>query len=163
MVSKIISGGQTGADRGALEAAIQAGVAHGGHCPKGRLSEDGGIPSRYSLTETKSADYPERTRLNVVNSDGTVILGLKPKLGRGTELTIRICQELGKPFIVLAGSESPQEKAAMVVEFVKAHAIRVLNVAGSRESKQPGLFRHTRETIQLAITTQAGGTGSPAA
>ena len=150
---KIISGGQTGADRGALEAAIQTGVPHGGHCPKGRLSEDGGVPMRYNLTETKSADYPERTRLNVLNSDGTVVICLKAKLGRGTELTVEICQELGKPYLVLASAESPAEKAAKVRDFVEKHGIKVLNVAGSRESKQPGLFRHTREAIQMVLAS----------
>lgn len=148
---KIISGGQTGADRGALEGAIQAGVGHGGHCPRGRLSEDGSVPMRYTLDQTMSADYPERTRLNVLNSDGTLVIGLKAKLGRGTELTVEICQELGKPYLVLASAETPSEKAAKIREFVERHSVKVLNVAGSRESKQPGLFRHTRDTIKLVL------------
>ncbi len=92
----IVSGGQTGVDRAALDVAIAIGIAHGGWCPAGRLSEDGSIPSRYELRETDSHEYPVRTEQNVIDSDATLIL-YEGRLKGGTLLTQRICRRLGKP------------------------------------------------------------------
>src|SRR5688572_12994856 len=88
-VQRIVSGGQTGVDRGALDAAIALGIEHGGWCPRGRLAEDGQIPRRYQLTETKTSKYRERTERNVLDSDGTLIL-FRALLSGGTELTRRL-------------------------------------------------------------------------
>src|SRR5262245_14726445 len=94
---KIRSGGQTGADIAALDWAIKAGVPHCGWCPKGRLSEAGPIPSQYHLKETASANYAERTRLNVRDSDGTAVFTIVPKLKGGSLATCKFALELGRP------------------------------------------------------------------
>ncbi|MCP4451447.1 MAG: hypothetical protein GY809_08300, partial [Planctomycetes bacterium] len=99
----IISGGQTGVDRAALDWAIEAGVAHGGWCPKGRLAEDGPIPSQYDLAETPSDDYAVRTHWNVRDSDATVIVSLHRTLSGGTELTQMLAVALGKPWLHVHG------------------------------------------------------------
>ena len=93
---KIISGGQTGVDRGALDAAISLGIPHGGWCPRGRLAEDGRIPDRYQLRETDSPDYPSRTEQNVLDSDATLIL-YRGRIAGGTEFTLRLAQQHGRP------------------------------------------------------------------
>lgn len=99
---RIISGGQTGADRAALDWAIEHGIAHGGWCPKGRLAEDGTIPSRYGLRQTPSCDYEQRTAWNVRDADGTVIFSIGPDLSGGSLFTAAVAAELGKPFLHLA-------------------------------------------------------------
>ena len=96
MIEMIMSGGQTGADRAALDAAIESGVRHGGYVPKGRRAEDGPVPPCYQLTETNSPNYPTRTELNVVNSDATVIFTFGPP-ERGSALTIKLAREHKKP------------------------------------------------------------------
>ena len=98
--SCIVSGGQTGVDRAALDVAIAIGIGHGGWCPAGRLSEDGTIPSRYDLQETDSPEYPVRTEKNVIDSDATLLL-YEGRLKGGTLLTRRICVRHGKPDLVV--------------------------------------------------------------
>jgi hypothetical protein len=100
MLAKIISGGQTGVDRAALDVARELGLPCGGWCPKGRRAEDGPIPARYPLVETASASYPQRTRQNVLDADGTLILTMTPPTG-GTALTIRIAEGNDKPYLVV--------------------------------------------------------------
>src|SRR5437870_9182944 len=100
MLTKIISGGQTGVDRAALDVALELGLPCGGWCPKRRRAEDGPIPERYPLTETSSRAYPQRTRCNVLDSDGTLILTRGRPTG-GTALTIQIAAESGKPYFVV--------------------------------------------------------------
>jgi hypothetical protein len=137
---RIIAGGQTGVDRLALSWAIRNGVPHGGWCPKGRRAEDGRIPLRYRLTETRTSYYGERTRLNVRDSDGTVIITKASGLAGGSKLTASVAKALGKPLLVLnACSQSPGEQLA---RFVIAHRVHRLNVAGSRASRERklGLF-----------------------
>ena len=97
-ITKIISGGQTGADRGGLDAAIVYGVPHGGWCPKGRISEDGTMPLKYDLKEMTNKNYLKRTEANVVDSDATVIF-TQGKLSRGSKRTVYFCQEHGKPWL----------------------------------------------------------------
>lgn len=94
----IVSGGQTGADRGGLDAAIQSAVPHKGWCPKGRKSEDGGIPAHYLLTETTSADYRVRTEANVKDSDATVIF-TRGDLEGGSLLTAQMARKRTKPWL----------------------------------------------------------------
>ena len=130
----IYSGGQAGVDRGALDAAIELGNPCRGWCPKGRTAEDGTIPARYPLVEA-GGGYRERTRRNVESSDGTLILHCG-SLGKGTQLTLEICRELGKPVCLIdAHDMSPAMAAAFAREFIEAHAIERLNVAGPRESR----------------------------
>ena len=136
----IVSGGQTGVDRGALDAAIAAGVSHGGWCPRGRLAEDGPIAARYELRETRSAKYSIRTRKNVLDSDATLILCRGP-LTSGTDLTNRLALHHAKPCLVVDLQQDPD--AAEVRRWMAAHHIGVLNVAGPRESSQPGIADQT--------------------
>src|ERR1035441_1998769 len=99
VLPQIVSGGQTGADRAALDWAIANGIPHSGWCPKWRKAEDGRIADDYRLKETTSADYPERTEKNVRDSDATVIFTTSPKLRRGSHLTVKLAQQHGKPWL----------------------------------------------------------------
>lgn len=135
-MKKIISGGQTGVDRAALDFAIAQHIPHGGYCPKGRKAEDGALPARYQLTETESDRYEERTEMNVVESDGTLILSLG-KLKGGTALTAELCLKHLKPVHILDISKLSEGARAEFRQWVDENAVRELNVAGSRESKEP--------------------------
>lgn len=139
MIEKVISGGQTGVDRAGLDAAIELGIPHGGKVPKGRLSEDGGVPMRYDLIELDSDRYPVRTRANVMDSDGTLLLCSREQLARsrGTALTITYVRQYEKPWWIADPTKS--HHAARVVAWIKEHHIKVLNIAGPRESKCPGI------------------------
>jgi hypothetical protein len=137
-LEKIISGGQTGVDRGALDAALAAGFPCGGWCPAGRKAEDGPIPDRYPVTETGGACYAERTRRNVIDSDATLVIYFGELVG-GTEKTARLCGHLGKPVLLLDGLErDPEAVAASAADFVMSHGTKTLNVAGPRESGYAG-------------------------
>lgn len=138
--SKIVSGGQTGVDRGALDAAIALDIPHGGWCPRGRLAEDGKIPTRYALLETNSPEYQQRTEQNVLDSDATLIICRGP-LGGGTLLTWQLAEKHFKPCLVvdLARPLSPEQ----VGQWLAACRVWVLNVAGPRESQQPGISAET--------------------
>ena len=133
-LEKIVSGGQTGVDRGALDAALAAGFPCGGWCPADRTAEDGPIPSRYPLTPLSRGGYRERTRQNVLDSDGTAIL-FHGVLGGGTLLTLNLCKREGKPHVVIDASKTSESAAAEeVAGFVEERNIKVLNVAGPRAS-----------------------------
>lgn len=136
----IVSGGQTGVDRAALDAALAAGIPCGGWCPGGRMAEDGPIDGRYPLAEIPGSGYIERTRANVADSDGTVILH-SGALEGGTLQTRLFCSELGKPCLVIARENTDATgAAAAIAEFVAERGIRRLNVAGPRASKQPQIY-----------------------
>ncbi len=157
-LKKIVSGGQTGVDRGGLDAALDAGFGCGGWCPAGRLAEDGPIPERYVMTELAGSGYEKRTRQNVLDSDGTAILyfGL---LEGGTLQTRDYCVTHGKPVeAVDATRASPDEAAARIGAFIARHRIEVLNVAGPRASKQPAAHDYARETIARVIAAATGTT-----
>lgn len=144
MVQIIMSGGQTGADRAALDFAISRKIPHHGWCPKGRLAEDGPLNPIYKLTETSSDQYPPRTEKNVQHSDGTVIFNQQEGLERGCALTERMCMKHQKPCLLLVGigSDRVEEHARNVSTFIMRNRIEKLNVAGNRESKQPGMYNH---------------------
>src|SRR5262249_16885162 len=145
MLTKIISGGQTGVDRAALDVALQLGLPCGGWCPKGRRAEDGPIPERYPLTETSSRAYPQPTPPNELDSDGTLILTRGRPVG-GTALTIKIAAEKDKPSLVV--DLGRQADLAAVRSWCRTHQIRVLNVAGARESEQPGIYAEAAEFLR---------------
>ena len=151
MLKKIISGGQTGVDRGALDAALDAKFPCGGWCPTGRLAEDGIIPAHYPMSEMRDGGYRERTRKNVVDSDGTLVIYFG-ELGGGTRETVRYCETLGKPVLALdAGASTPEDVAAAAREFVRERDIAVLNVAGPRESGWLGARRYASEVLALVL------------
>jgi hypothetical protein len=133
---KIVSGGQTGVDRGALDAAIAAGVDHGGWCPRGRLAEDGRIPERYRLVETDSPEYRVRTERNVHDSDATLILCRGVPAG-GTGLTLQLAAQHGKPHLVVDLADPPPVEH--VARWLASNRVETLNVAGPRESQSPGV------------------------
>lgn len=135
-IGKIISGGQTGVDRAALNWAIDADILCGGWCPQGRKAEDGRISDHYPLIEASSWRYSQRTQWNVRDSDGTLILN-NSQLTGGTLLTINCCKRLEKPFLVvdLGLNFDP----IPVEEWIRENTISVLNVAGPRESSSPGI------------------------
>lgn len=146
-LERIVSGGQTGVDRGALDAALALGFPCGGWCPAGRKAEDGAIPRRYPVAELPSADYAARTRRNVLDSDGSLILHFG-ELSGGTLSTLRLCGSLGKPFLLIDGDAlSAREAGARGAAFVDEKVIRVLNVAGPRESGRPGACRYAEEVV----------------
>ncbi len=134
MLQRIVSGGQSGVDRAALDVALERGVACGGWCPKGRLAEDGPIGAKYPVRETPSTEYAERTRWNVRDSDGTLVLTWGPPTD-GTAFTVEMARELGKPCIVVDLAEG--NDVAEAAAWVEANAINTLNVAGPRASKFP--------------------------
>ena len=135
-VEKVISGGQTGVDRAALEVAEVLGLARGGWCPRGRKAEDGPIPGEYPLTETRSPQYAVRTRWNVRDSDGTLLL-VQAEPSGGSALTLAAARARGKPVLVINLGDAPD--AARTRRWLADHAIGTLNVAGPRESEHPGI------------------------
>lgn len=146
----IVSGGQTGADRGALDFAIKHGYTHGGWAPLGRKAEDGVIPVKYQLVESAEGGYRERTRRNVEDSDGTLIVNLG-ELDGGTLETRVFAQERGKPLrIVQLDLGASADTVLGVVAWLRQHDIETLNVAGPRESKRPGIQRLTLELLKAA-------------
>ena len=129
---KIISGGQTGVDRAALDAALSLGIECGGWCPAGRLDENGRIPDQYPVRELPNGGFPERTLQNVLDSDATIIIH-PGSLHGGTAETARICDQKRKPFMLIDASITTAEDAAHEIgRFVHTHHVRVLNVAGQR-------------------------------
>ncbi len=141
---QLISGGQTGVDRGALDAAMELGIPHGGWCPRGRLAEDGPIPDRYQLRESHSPDYPVRTEQNVLDSDATLIL-CRGRPAGGTDLTLRLAQQHGRPYLVVDLDRAADPAA--VRRWLEEQQIETLNVAGPRESQSPGIGSLTREFL----------------
>lgn len=139
----IVSGGQTGADRAALDFAIKNGYMHGGWAPRGREAEDGLIPLRYQLTELADGGYRQRTRRNVQDSDGTLIANLG-ELEGGSLATQAFAQRLSKPHLVVpldAGVTDDVVTGALT--WLRENGIATLNVAGPRESKRPGIYDQT--------------------
>ena len=152
-IARIVSGGQTGADRSGLDAALYCDVPHGGWCPKGRKAEDGRIPAKYTLREMQSADYLARTEANVVDSDATVVFTEKRATG-GSLRTLEFCRKHGRPWHEVTLASTRREKAVKDIAAWLAgdpafndyedYETRppepcILNVAGSRESKSPGI------------------------
>ena len=148
----IVSGGQTGADRAALDWAIAQGIPHGGYCPAGRKAEDGPIPARYQLTETSSTSYAHRTRLNVKESDVTLILASSEALSGGTLLTLKHARKLGKPHLLVV-PENLDHAPRLLAQFLAHHKVRILNVAGPRASTDPTIYRTTLELLQTLAKT----------
>jgi hypothetical protein len=146
ILRKIVSGGQTGADRAALDFAIEHGIEHGGWCPAGRRAEDGPLDARYAVQDTPSPQAARRTEWNVRDSDGTVIFSLAPVLHGGTKLAQRFTREYRMPLLHLTPNspDAARELDAFVVEY----RVAVLNVAGPRESEEPGIGDFVRSSLE---------------
>ena len=142
---KIISGGQTGVDRGALDAALALAFNCGGKCPKGRLAEDGPIDPRYPLVESTSSRYQDRTEQNVIDSDATLII-TGGRIEGGTRLTMELALKHDKPCVIV-DLRRPTPVAELLSQFT-ALQVNILNVAGPRESKQPGIALKTETLIE---------------
>jgi hypothetical protein len=148
---KIISGGQTGVDRAALDIALKYGIDCGGWCPAGRLDEFGRIPDQYPVHELEAGGFIERTLQNVKDSDGTVVI-YPGKLYGGTEQTVRFCEELGRPHQLIDGSKLATEDAAKsITEFVRNNNIRILNVAGPRQSEWLGGYDYASRALEAFL------------
>lgn len=151
-LEKIISGGQTGADRAALDWAIKNAIPHGGWCPKGRKAEDGIINPYYQLQETPSEDYAQRTEWNVRDSDGTVIFSIKKNLIGGSSLTKNFALYYNKPCLHIF-KDSPQENQVLKLnEFINKNRINILNVAGSRASEEPEIYQFVLDIFDEKTT-----------
>lgn len=154
MLEKIVSGGQTGVDRAALDVAINLNIAFGGWCPKGRIDEIGIIPEKYNQLVEISVDvtndkenYDARTKLNIHDSDGTLIfvpiLPLPEKITDGTVLTINEAARQNKPYLVISLSSSDKYDLSKCIEWITEHEIRTLNIAGPRESSSEGIYQES--------------------
>jgi hypothetical protein len=150
---KIVSGGQTGVDRAALDFAIRHGYEHGGWCPHGRRAEDGVIPPVYRLRETDSADYDERTEKNVVGSDATLIVVREKDLSGGTAFTKTCAEQQGRPVMFVCEPESVSESAAALSKFLKRNNVCTLNIAGPRESQAPGIGKFVDKLLKATLET----------
>ena len=135
LLEKIISGGQTGVDRAALDAALDNNFLCSGFCPKGRIAEDGIIDVRYPLQEHTSANYAKRTFENVLLSDGTLIIYTQELKG-GTALTVRFCEDHDKPYVLVNAQQNDVAQATKItLSFMHEYSIKLLNVAGPRKSQ----------------------------
>jgi len=159
MVKKIISGGQTGADQGGLDFALDHGISAGGLCPKGRICENGIIPDKYPLEEVAEDDYHLRTMMNVQDSDGTLIIIRNGYLEEGTQRTMEYCIELSKPrfmvdLVVMSGQMDSVIEA--LTNWIVDQRITTLNVAGNRESNSPGIQQETFALLEKVFSALSG-------
>jgi hypothetical protein len=157
-IEKVISGGQTGVDRAALDWAIRNGIPHGGWCTKGRRAEDGYIPDRYVLQETPQRHYRQRTKRNVREADATLIVTLSAELSGGSLFTREYANKLGKPCAHVYPMEGWQR---LMKPLKDLRVITVLNVAGARASKAPGIEQFVDEVLSELARSSGPATNSP--
>jgi len=148
---RIISGGQTGVDRAALDVALRHGIECGGWCPAGRLDECGKIPDHYPVQELQGGGFTERTLQNVKDSDGTVVI-YAGELRGGTEQTVRFCVELQQPHQLIDASRVATEDAAkLIADFVRKNEINILSVAGPRQSEWPEGYDYASRALSAFL------------
>jgi putative molybdenum carrier protein len=148
---KIISGGQTGVDRAALDVALRHEIRCGGWCPAGRLDEFGKIPDHYPIQELQGGGFTERTLQNVKDSDGTVVI-YPGELRGGTDQTVRFCVELKRPHELINASKISAEDAAKLIgDFVDKNKIKILNVAGPRQSEWPEGYAYASRALSAFL------------
>jgi hypothetical protein len=150
-VGRIVSGGQTGVDRAALEVAVELGIPCGGWCPRGRRAEDGAVPDCFPLQETPGRDYPQRTAWNIRDSDATLVL-TRGSLRGGTALTVRAARQQARHVLVVDLGDSPSPQPARA--WLELHEVGVLNVAGPRESENPGIADQARAFLRLLLACE---------
>ncbi len=155
-VRRIVSGGQTGVDRAALDVARALGIACGGWCPRGRRAEDGRIPDRYPLRETESRDYATRTRLNVRDSDATLVLTRGAPTG-GTRLTVDVAVFAGRPVLVIDLDGDREAGLDAARRWLAETPVRTLNVAGPRESTAPGIYAEAADFLRRLLAVRERG------
>ena len=160
MIQKVVSGGQTGADRMGLDWAIWHDIPHGRWCPKFRKAEDGKIPTQYLLTETPSTNYLQRTEWNVRDSDGTVIFTLSDRLSGGSKKTLLFAEKHRKPCLHIHPGLSYQ-LAADLLEFIQNNNIEVLNIAGTRGSKEPYVGKFVKKVLEEAFFPRSTSLSGP--
>ncbi|MBF0589054.1 MAG: putative molybdenum carrier protein [Magnetococcales bacterium] len=146
VIERIVSGGQTGVDRAALDFALERHIPCGGWCPSGRRAMDGPIPPHYPLQETPSRAYSQRTGWNVRDSDGTLIIGFGGPLSGGTALTLRVAEKQGKPCKVVSLNLTMDPNC--VLNWVLAVGIKTLNVAGPREDADLRVYQRARNFLR---------------
>lgn len=147
-IEKIISGGQTGVDRAALDVAIKLNILHSGWCPKDRIAEDGQIPQCYHLQETPSEEYAQRTEWNVRDADGTLILSKLPLTG-GTLLTLKCAQKLNKPHLIF--DLFKRQSSNVIINWLEKNNIKILNIAGPRASSAKNIYRLSYALLQQLL------------
>ena len=161
MIRKIISGGQTGADQAALEAAIKLGIPHGGWIPKGRLTEKGTLPPKYKLTEMPDSSYASRTEQNVIDSSGTVIISHGP-LTEGSEYTRQMAIKHHRPWLHIDLNKTPAFKSATLISsWINKNSIEILNVAGPRASKDSQIYSAVMKLVESVYYLQLLKTSPP--
>lgn len=152
---RIITGGQTGVDRTALDWAINHRVPHGGWCPLGRTAEDGIIPMRYKLNETSLEDPRQRTEWNVRDSDGTVIFLASGEPTGGTAFAQTCCKLTQKPCLILRKNHETLDHAKQLTTFIEQNEITLLNIAGPRSSEEPKLFSFVTDVLDRVFTLKS--------
>ena len=156
MIQKIISGGQTGADRAALDVAIKLKIPHGGWVPKGRLAEDGPIPSKYKLQEMPTRGYQKRTEQNVIDSDGTLIIS-HGRLTGGSAYTVKMANKHSKPWLHIDLQKTKGFDASFVIYgWIHDNQIEYLNVAGPRASKDPKIYSRVKNILEEVLLLGTG-------
>jgi hypothetical protein len=161
MIRKIISGGQTGADQAALDAAIKLGIPHGGWIPRGRLTEKGPLSTKYNLKEMPGTSYASRTEQNVIDSDGTLIIS-HGELTEGSDYTRKMALKHQRPWLHINLNKTPAFKAATLISaWVTENTIEILNVAGSRESKDNQIYHDVLKLIESIYYLEMMKTGRP--
>ena len=151
MIEVIISGGQTGADRAALDFALERGIEIQGYCPRGRRADDGPLDKKYPLQETKSAEYHLRTGMNVKLADATIIFNGLPEYSSGTLTAIRYARENKKKVKMLLGFPDVAKDVAVLEQWLKEYKPQKLNIAGNREEKCPGIYSHVLAVLRLVV------------
>jgi len=154
VLQKIVSGGQTGVDRAALDVAQALGIPSGGWCPLGRRAEDGAIAALYPLRETPTDDYECRTEWNVRDSDGTLILAYGALTG-GTALTARLARQYDRPLWVV--DLAAPAAFSQIRQWLQKHDIQTLNVAGPRESNHPGIYAQAADYLRQLLQQAESG------
>lgn len=163
MIEKIVTGGQTGADRAALDVAINLNISYGGWCPKGRIDELGIIPHRYSALKeisgefkTEKENYDARTKQNIKDSNATLIIvpkyPLPDNIKDGTLLTISEAQNQNKPSLIIKLSDDAEKNSEAIANWIKEKHIKILNIGGPRESSSPGIYKLSVALLEDALS-----------